>query len=377
MNIIDRFKNQRVSQLIHLKNRAPGAKSSRVENCYRLKSKRSHNVSLRKKEGAEKAHYGDLQSCGSVWACPVDSSIISERRSLDLQENFDTWRGMGCENVASMITWTTPHYLFQPLKNVLTIQDKAMRIMKNQPQKNGYKRYKTIMDEMCSIGAYTGREVTFGRNGWHPHRHDVHFMICADIDQLKRWRCELSIAFAIAFQKAGGEINNMDAFYKRAVRIDQIADDDGYTRVSKYVTTVEGDTWTLAKEATKGIVKTGKNGNITPFGMLEAIRQGDEHSALYSAKFWEYVSTMKGKKQFFPTPGLAKFLGTRFKTDQEVMQESSAGDHYAFLTDSQWHEINSLDIRGEVLALTEGRNEFEFMDTLDALLKEYQIENVA
>lgn len=377
-SIIDRFKNQRVSQLIHQRNRRKGSTMHRIENCYRLKSKRSHSVSLRKKEGAQKAHYGDLQTCGSVWVCPIDASIISERRCIQVQDSIDRWRSMGCgENVVAMITWTTPHYIYQPLSLVLEIQDKAMKIMKNQPQRNLYEVYKTTIEKMCSVGAYTGRELTFGDNGWHPHRHDVHFIVRANKSQLKRWRFALAVAWAIAFQKAGGIIEDMQAFLFRSVRIDQINDDDGFTRVSKYITTVEGDNWTLAREATKGIVKAGKNGNITPFGMLEAIRHGDEYSRLYSAKFWEYAQTMKGKKQFFPTPGLSMFLGVDHKTDEELMKESVAGNHYAFLTDDQWEEINTLDIRGEVLAQTEYLNEFEFMDELDKLIQAYRDDKAA
>lgn len=378
MNIINRFKNQRISQLIHLTNRLPNAREHRVENCYRLKSKRSHSVSLRKKDGAQKAHYGDLQTCGSVWVCPVDASIISSRREVQVQESINLWRSIGCgDNVVAMITWTTPHYIYQPLSQVLEIQDRAMRIMKKQPQRGLYEVYRTIMEKMCSVGAYTGRELTFGENGWHPHRHDVHFIVRANKSQLKRWRFSLAVAWAIAFQKAGGIIEDMQAFMLRSVRIDQINDDDGFTRVSKYITTVEGDTWTLAQEATKGIVKMGKNGNITPFGMLEAIRQGATHSRLYSAKFWEYSQTMHGKKQFFPTPGLSRFLGVDNKTDSELMKENDSGNHYAFLTDDQWEEINALEIRGEVLAQTEYLNEFEFMDELEKLLQAYRDDKAA
>lgn len=390
MNIIDRFKNQRVSQLIHLKNRPSGAREHRVENCYRLKSscfhldaqsleafKHGFSIVLKKKPESQKAYYYNLQTCGSVWVCPVCSSILSERRCIQCQESIDRWRSMGCDNVVAMITWTTPHYIYQPLSQVLEVQDKAMKIMKNQPQRNLYEVYKTTMEKMCSVGAYTGRELTFGENGWHPHRHDVHFIVRANKSQLKRWRFALAVAWAIAFQKAGGIIEDMQSFLFRSVRIDQINDDDGFTRISKYITTVEGDTWTLAKEATKGIVKTGKNGNITPFGMLEAIRQGSTHSRLYSAKFWEYAQTMKGKKQFFPTRGLAKFLGVDHKTDSEIMKESKTGNHYAFLTDDQWDEINALDIRGEVLAQTEHLNEFEFMDELDKLIQAYRDDKAA
>lgn len=113
MNIIDRFKNQRVSQLIHLKNSQNGERP-RICNCLRLKNKRSAQVSLRKKEGATRAHYGDLQTCGSVWACPVCGSIISEGRAENVQAAIDNWRSMHPDNCVVMITFTTPITSFSP-----------------------------------------------------------------------------------------------------------------------------------------------------------------------------------------------------------------------------------------------------------------------
>jgi hypothetical protein len=377
MNIIHRYKNQRVSQEIHFRNRPKGERQYRVENCHRLKRNRSHQVSLRKKAGATRAHYGDLQTCGSVHACAVCASIISERRCQYVQAAIDSWKNLCCESSVYLFTFTTPHYIFQPLVDVLGVQDQAFRIMRKQPQKRvPYKVWSTIMDEMGVVGSISARETTFGLNGWHPHRHELVMGLTASVDQVSGWRSDLSRAFAIAFEKAGGRITDPVSFHRRAVRIDQIhQDDDGFTRVSHYMTEIQGDTWTLAQETTKGAVKTGKNGNITPFGMLDAIRLGASHSGLYSLKFWEFVQTMHGKKQLWPTPGLNALLGLGdWKSDSEVLKESSAGNHYSFLTDQEWEQINQLDIRGEILTLTENRNEFEFMTELDHLLKSYKKE---
>ena len=372
MNIIDRFKNQRISQKIHFKKRDKGSKPARVENCFRLKVKRASNVVLRKKETAEKAHYSGLQTCGSVWSCPVCASIISERRKQFLQNAINVWREKDSCNTVVMITITTPHYIFQSLKDVLDLQDKAIRIMKKQPQRGRYKVWRTIMDELCSIGSYTGREITYGQNGWHPHRHECHFAVRASIEQLKKYRDDIVMAFSIAFQKAGGTISDMKAFYRRSVQIDQITDDDGFDRISSYITKVEGKSWTLAQEATKGIVKTAKNGNITPFGMLDAIRFKDEKSSLYESKFYEYAKTMHGKKQFFPTHGLNAFFGLNWLTDAELIQENDAiSEYFADIRQGEWSQILHYGLRGEVLDLTRGLNEFEFIAELSALLRQY------
>jgi len=372
LNIIDRFKNQRVSQLIHLKNKLALSFPARIENCHRLKRDRSIEVMMKKKPGAEKAHYSTLQTCGSVWSCPVCSSIISEHRKNSLQTGFDLWRSLDSCNTIIMITYTTPHYLFQSLEEVLRIQDAAIRIMQQQPQKRvKYKVWRTIMDEMEMVGYFTGRENTFGLlNGWHPHRHTIYFTLIATQEQLKRWQNELSLAFLFAFQKAGGSLKDAQAFMLRAVRLDQINDDNGYNRIASYITTVEGDTWTLAREATKGITKTAKNGNITPFGMLSAIREGHELSRLFSVKFYEYAVTMKGRKQFFPSPGIRKILRMDWKTDEEIMKELQGGNTYASFSDAIWNEINRLDIKGEIVELSKIENEFAFLAEVERYLAE-------
>lgn len=372
MNITDRFKNQRISQLIHLKNRSDGD-FPRVCNCFRLKSHRSFQVSLRKKDGARRAHYGDLQTCGSVWSCPVCSSIISEGRTEILQQAINNWRSMSLDNCVIMITLTTPHYIFESLADVLAVQDNAVRIMTKQPiKKGGYKRYSQILKDIGSVGSFTGREITFGQNGWHPHRHILIFCKRQPLSSLRRLRHDIVIAWSLAFLRAGGEIRNMDHFQQRAVSVDQITDDDGFTRISRYVTTVEGETWTLAKEATKGISKLAKNGNITPFGMLQAIRSGDPLANLYSKKFHEYATTMKGKKQFFGSPGLSQKLNIIDVSDGDILAEKQTGDHYLFLKDPDWEIILDNDLRGEIVEMTEDKNEFEFIDILDNFLSDFK-----
>lgn len=373
MDIIDKFKLQRISQCICYQNRGKGSRPHRIENCLRLKNKYAADVALKKKPGAKRAHYNGLQTCGSVWVCPICGSIISERRKNDLQNAINQWRDKDQCNVVLMITFTTPHYIFQSLDEVLNIQDKAIRIMKQQPQRTSHKVWRTIMDEITSIGSYTGREVTFGtRNGWHPHRHEVHFNVYLPENRLKQAHEDITTAFAIAFQKTGGNIKDIESFRQRAVKLDQINDDDGFKRISSYVTSVEGDSWTLAQEATKGQQKTAKNGNLTPFGILDAIRQGTSEMGLYKAKYREYVNTMKGKQQFFPSPGMKQFFAQGWKSDQEIIRESEAGNHYAFIHEYEWRAILDNDLRGEIIAMTEDRNEFEFLRDFEEFMKNIQ-----
>lgn len=365
-------------------NRKKGSSPARIQNCHRVKTKTSSFACLKKRIESMRAYFANLQTCGSVWLCCICSSLISERRCIELQYAFDIWRSFDPCNVSTLITFTTPHTRDQSLAEVLFLQDKATRIMKNQNQrypnkKNPYpyKTWKTIMDEMMSVGSFTGRDITFGIfYGWHPHRHEIYLNIKASEKQLEKWKSELAHAWSIAFRKAGGVIDDWCSFMERSVNLKQIIDDNGFDNISSYVTQIEGKDWTLAQEATKGSAKTAKGKNITPFGMLEAIRQGHKLSWLYSQKFYEYAQTMKGKRQFFASKGLKQFLGVNFKSDEELIKESQGGDHYYTFSDKDLNTIINLNIRGEIIALTENRNEFEFIAAFDSYLKEFDTEYV-
>lgn len=371
MNIIEKFKCQRVSQKIHRSFRSKKDKPSRVENCYILRNGHSPGVTLKKKQDSSRAHYTGLQTCGSVWSCPICSSVISESRYQTVKESINKWRSMDSCNSVIMITWTIPHSINQSLSDVVEIQDRAVRIMKQTPQRKcNCKSYRTLIDEMCSVGSYTGREITFGKNGFHPHRHQLFFAPSASEDQLQQWQYEFTEAYLQACLKAGLKLDRKIHFYERAVQISQINDDDGYTRISKYITSVQGDNWSLAQEATKGISKTAKNGNITPFGMLQAIVNGDKYSKLYSLIFKQYAETMKGKKQFFPSPGLAKFLDINFKSDAEVIEEKEGGDIYYDLSIGDWNDILKFRIRGLILELTKIEKE-NFQIEFEKLLADF------
>ena len=59
----------------------------RVFKCGKVPT--SSNVEVLGYVNTDKTHYSGLQSCGSVWACPVCASKISERRRLEVSKGID------------------------------------------------------------------------------------------------------------------------------------------------------------------------------------------------------------------------------------------------------------------------------------------------
>jgi hypothetical protein len=104
----------------------------------------------------EKANYKNIQTCGSVWICPVCAAKISERRRVELVQGIETWKK--AEAVVPMITLTVPHAQDQPLKKVLEGFGKARELMSHRKP---WKRLRRI----APAGTVRALEVTYGTVG--------------------------------------------------------------------------------------------------------------------------------------------------------------------------------------------------------------------
>ena len=84
----DRFALQSVARSILPK--------SRTAKCLRIRAYQ-RDVEVWKSKEHNTASYGGLQTCGSVWTCPVCSSKIAERRRVEIQGAIATHRAQGGE----------------------------------------------------------------------------------------------------------------------------------------------------------------------------------------------------------------------------------------------------------------------------------------
>mgnify|MGYP000119489705 CR=1 FL=1 len=82
----DRFALQSVARSILPK--------SRTAKCLRIRAYQ-RDVEVWKSKEHNTASYGGLQTCGSVWTCPVCSSKIAERRRVEIQGAIATHRAQG------------------------------------------------------------------------------------------------------------------------------------------------------------------------------------------------------------------------------------------------------------------------------------------
>ena len=98
--------------------------TSRTAKCLRIRAYDS-DVQVWKSKAHGTASYKGLQTCSSVWACPVCSAKIAERRRVELIDSMEMHKAQG--GTVSLLTLTTPHQRGDVLVELLAQQGKALQ----------------------------------------------------------------------------------------------------------------------------------------------------------------------------------------------------------------------------------------------------------
>ncbi len=309
--------------------------NSRIALCLRARVSAQLGVQVWKSKEHKTAHYGGLQTCGSVWGCPVCNPKITERRKLEVKQAMDIHRAQGGE--VHLLTLTTPHTRHDRLDELQEQQAKALQAFLRDFT------VKKVFAEMGYIGQIRAFEITHGRkaanNGWHPHYHFLQFVqVKGDAAQLMDWKTRLYLRWDACCKKRG--LGSPSFEHGIDLRDGSFAD--------QYI--AKGN-WGLEDEITKGHSKKGKAGGETPFDLLRAY-MADPTDKQAAALFREFVQVTKGKRQLSWSNGLKARFFVDEKTDEQLAEEK---DERAFLlgqiTVDQWRDILKVKARAIVLEL--------------------------
>ena len=299
-------------------------------------------VTVHKDIKHQTAFYGDVATCGSVWACTVCSAKIQTRRRPEVQQLVD-WAYENDYQV-TMITFTFPHLAFDRLKELLDGQKRAFEILRGGSPWVKFKQRHGL------IGFVRSLEVTHGDNGWHPHTHELWItkgltatnMATFESGIRKRWRTsciqaglldETSKAQLFAF-----DLHSVDFQF-------QVSTSDYLVKMDN------ARKWGVDAEMTAQASKVGGDRvtkTIHPHEFLMRRAPGDD------ARYREYVTGMHGKSQLFWSQRLKDACGVEHVTDEEIAKEQTEkADLLAHLTDSQWRVVRGNDALAEVLDAAE------------------------
>ena len=334
-------------------------KKSRIHGCYRWRQK-GKDIQVWQSKEFKTASYSGLQTCGSVWDCPVCAAKIAERRRVEIITAMASHKAAG--GLVFLLTLTAPHKKTDKLGDLLAMQATALKYF------NQDRAVRQVFDSMGVVGSIRALEVTHGRkseynNGWHAHYHILEFAginaegVCFDDAQRNDWAVKLYLRWAHCCERAGLETPS----FAHGLKLD-----DG-NKAASYVSK-----WGLEDEMTKGHTKKSAQGE-TPFDFLRShLADEDDHQAL--KLFREFSENFKGKRQLYWSTGLKRRYAIGEASDDEL---NNMMDDYAELlgtiTLEQWRVVLKADARGEVLQLAAVGGWPAVVIFLDSLMKDEKL----
>lgn len=324
-----------------------------LQACLRCRRYNAERIEIIHKPLTRSARFGGLQTCGSVWMCPVCAAKISEVRRQELSQAVQAWWEMG--RIVVMVSYTVRHKCGDDLGELVAGMMQARgKATAGNPGQKLYRRYHVV-------GSVRALEVTHKHvNGWHPHIHELLFLEASEVDT-GALQADLLARWSGALQRSGMRDVNGHGVDVRIGR-DAVAE-----YVSKYGHDPERQPWGVDHELSKQAVKRASMGGRSPMQLLSDFSfEGDIEAGRL---FAEYGRTMKGRRQLFWSKGLRALLGlTVERTDEEIAQDvddPNFEEILARLDILEWQRILKADVRAEVLNLAAVRD----VDGLRTLLR--------
>ncbi len=272
--------------------------------------------------------YGGLQTCGSVWSCPVCSQKIAMRRKAELEAAIEAHEATG--GIVAMVTLTMSHHKGEGLTETVEALKASYRQLKSG------RSFKDFRENVGLVGSIAAFEVTFGGNGWHPHLHTLVFLPNKDmLPTVNEW---FTGRWADCLE-ANGRVCN-----EHGVSVDYMSDKK---RLDRYL--FKDSNWGLSSEMVASHAKdSGKS--RTPMQLLRDAQAGDEEAGRL---FQEYSEAMKGRQKLVWSRGLRKKLlgDVPEVTDEELAEEvrEEGAVKVVSLTPEQWSRVVELGLRGKLL----------------------------
>jgi hypothetical protein len=312
-------------------------------------------VSVQQSMEHNRAHYKGLQTCGSVWLCPVCASKIEERRRGEIVRVFDWAKGEMLDS--SLITNTFSHGQGDDLHELFKRQSEALKTYRSS---RAYVRQMKLIGYVAMVRSL---EITHGQNGFHPHTHEVQFhrekLTPTDAQELRE---VLVGAWLPACKKAGLFKSDDDefAFYRRAIDVRA-----HFTSGEYLAKQDDSKSWTPAHELAKSSSKLGRRSGVHPFQLATRGNPGD------ADLFIEYAKATKGKRKLLFSPGLKAKAGLQDVSDEEIAAaDVEAARLVANLSPRVWNFIKQTDRRHNTRASLLDAAESNGSDGISQLLQD-------
>lgn len=305
----------------------------------------SGGVELHLLQKAKKAFYTGLQTCGSVWTCPICANKIQEVRRQEIACAMNYFYELEQKHQAVMITFTFPHAKTDKLAELLKKFKVALKSFKSG---RPFIRFKK---EFGYKGLIRSLEVTHGENGWHPHTHEL-FFVLDDIDEDKFasdvrgmwWNFCLSVGLVKDKPRKKKE------FFAHAIDVKFKCSTSEYLAKQD-----DAKHWGVDREIARGV---GKSENINKGKHPFKLADENNHEL-----FIEYTTAIKNTAQIYWTPGLKDLVGVN-DIDDETAAELEGEDEVidvGNIPKRLWHTVTKKELRANVLELAEEEKDIVYI----------------
>lgn len=294
-----------------------------VVACRLCRQRGAEFVELRS-TGPGKAWIGKVQHCKRIWVCAICSLQISNERRRKLAALVELERGKG--NSAAMITYTFSHQRGDSLKRGLGVLKTAHGAM------HSGRKWNEFVKRIGWLGSVKATEITITPNGWHPHAHEIAFIAGNELS-----KDELSAALDPGRAMWLDALCNVgaDGSIQRALDIVP-----AYGPVSDYV-----GKWAIVPELVNGAHKTGREGSVVPFQLLDVCADQPTNSALEANLFYEYREQVFGLHQLHPSP----YCKAAMRVDPDPVELIDDESLLATLDSENWQIIVNRDLRAQCI----------------------------
>jgi hypothetical protein len=204
--------------------------------------------------GGHRVGFGGLRTCDSPWACPVCAPTLADRRGEALARTLEQFHEMGFRIVHAVLT--VRHTRGEALADVFNALADAWRRMGKD---------RALRPHWSGLGYARAVEITFGKNGWHPHIHMVLVIPPErDVYELEEALWE---AWSGAVLEVGWAPSDRQAYFYEIV---ETATD--IVEVARYIAKTT-NSWGIGAEVAGGPRKKSTEG-LTPLQLLGAAWQG-------------------------------------------------------------------------------------------------------
>jgi hypothetical protein len=269
-----------------------------------------------------------LCTCHSVWVCPICAPEIRGARGAEIASAVAGWLTGG--GSVTFGTGTLSHSGEHSLRSTYGLVVKAWAAVTQDKSVRNFRRCHGYE------GFVRTTEVTYGRNGWHPHMHWLDFWRgTLGWDELKAYEAVVRLAWTRAVLRLGvfRRVSEDHGLVVLPVRTEVEAD-----QKSKYLFEMSVDSASF--ELTSISTKTARQGGLAPFELLAKVY--GPGSKPWVDLWWEYEQATRGRRMLGTSRGLLDRLGLR----DEDPEPGELGDVVAWVKADDWGQIRWFTANG-------------------------------